>query len=398
MITLLKKHIIPATGILFLVLLLSMPSISFAADTPDLMTLEVAGAAKIQKNNIAQGRESAVLNSLVSAVNMMVAELLPIETMVGNFQALHENVYTRTSSFIQDYKVLTESVSGLRYMVLVRATVSKERVTKKLTDMGLMLGRHSFPKVLFMISEKNVEDLFPQHWWGEDLVFSKTISEITLTDIFLNKGFLIAGHNNVVEPVRYNVSITNGEAIDLGRRLKADVVVVGNASAVIAPNTMGAFVKTFTGNVSARAIGVKTGDLFASVAESANATHEQELTGGRQAIEGAVRLAGESLSLQLAKAWQMKDARSARLELVVEGTGGNIASFVKFRGALSDLSGVNEIKLKELMSDAAVIGVDFQGSARALADALMLKTFTTFGINIYEISPKGLKIRLIHND
>lgn len=398
MIAMLNKRFLSVTAMVTFALILSLPAVSYPEDSTDLLTLEVVGAAKIQNNNIAKGRENAVLNSLVSAVNMMVANHLPTETIVGNFQTLNENIYTRTSGFVQDYKVLTESVAGLRYMVLVRATVSKERVGKALTDMGLMLGAQSFPRVLFMMSEKNIEDLFPHYWWGEELVFSTTISESILSDMLKAQGFLIAGHNDLVEPVEFRSTITDGEAIDLGRQLKADVVVVGSATAVIAPNTMGDFLKTFTGSITAKAIRVETGDIMAGTTQSANATHEQNIEGGTIAIETAVRLAGEDLAAQISKAWQAKDDLSSRIELVVEGTGGNIASFVKFRGALNDMSGVNEIKLKELMSDAAVIGVDFQGSARALGDALMLKTFSGFGINIYEISATGLKIRLIHNE
>jgi hypothetical protein len=45
--------------------------------------------------------------------------------------------------------------------------------------------------------------------------------------------------------------------------------------------------------------------------------------------------------------------------------------------------------------DESVISVDFQGNAKELADALMLKAFDSFGINIYEVSQNRLRIELI---
>ncbi|MBW2166280.1 MAG: hypothetical protein JRG74_09360 [Deltaproteobacteria bacterium] len=48
-----------------------------------------------------------------------------------------------------------------------------------------------------------------------------------------------------------------------------------------------------------------------------------------------------------------------------------------------------------MKADEATIVVDFQGNAKELADALMLKNFESFGINIYEISQSHLRIRLV---
>jgi hypothetical protein len=81
--------------------------------------------------------------------------------------------------------------------------------------------------------------------------------------------------------------------------------------------------------------------------------------------------------------------------LVVEGIGGKIASFVKFRGALSTMPGVDNLQLKEMMPDAAVLLVDYQGTSRAFADALLLQNFDTFGLNISAIEPNLIRVQLV---
>ena len=82
--------------------------------------------------------------------------------------------------------------------------------------------------------------------------------------------------------------------------------------------------------------------------------------------------------------------------MVVEGTGGQIASLVRLRTAIASLSGVNELKLKEMSVDRAAMDVNYQGNSRSLADALLLKTFNGFGIDIFEVTPEVIRIRLVN--
>jgi hypothetical protein len=69
---------------------------------------------------------------------------------------------------------------------------------------------------------------------------------------------------------------------------------------------------------------------------------------------------------------------------------------VRLRTAISSLSGVNDLKMKEMTADRADMAVTYQGSARSLADALLLKTFSGFGIDIYEVTSETVRIRLVH--
>jgi hypothetical protein len=59
------------------------------------------------------------------------------------------------------------------------------------------------------------------------------------------------------------------------------------------------------------------------------------------------------------------------------------------------VDGVEGIRIKEMKSDQAIMLVNFRGSAKALADTLMLKSFDAMGINIYEVSHMRLRIELM---
>ncbi|MBU4209588.1 MAG: hypothetical protein KKD12_07970, partial [Proteobacteria bacterium] len=52
--------------------------------------IEVIGTSTISGNDIAKARDQAIKNSLVSAVELAVADLLPIESMIQNFETLNK--------------------------------------------------------------------------------------------------------------------------------------------------------------------------------------------------------------------------------------------------------------------------------------------------------------------
>ena len=123
---------------------------------------------------------------------------------------------------------------------------------------------------------------------------------------------------------------------------------------------------------------------------------QDAFAGGREALSGAGAAAGDAMAHQIMVAWQQEQDRSAAIQVEVEGTGGHIASFVRLRTAIATLSGVKDLKMREMSSDTAVMAVSYQGTARSLADALLLKTFEGFGLDIYEVTAEVVRIRLVH--
>jgi hypothetical protein len=157
---------------------------------------------------------------------------------------------------------------------------------------------------------------------------------------------------------------------------------------------MGTNIRSFKGIVSARAIRTDTGEEIAATKQTAVKANSDEIAGIREALATAGVQAANELALQIADAWQKDTQEPSMVEILLEGTG-NLANFVKFRTMLSHMTGVSEMQIKEMKSDQAIIVVFFQGSAKELADALILKTFETIGINIYEVSENHLKIELV---
>jgi hypothetical protein len=171
------------------------------------------------------------------------------------------------------------------------------------------------------------------------------------------------------------------------------VVIVGKSVASSGPNIMGKRIRSFKGMVSARAIRTDTGSEIATTMKISVTTNTDEIAGVRDVLSRAGSLAGEDLASQILAAWQKHEKPSNILEIIIKGTG-DIANFEKLRRFINNISGVKNLQIKELKPDEATILVDFQGIAKELADALMLNTFESMGIKIYEVSRDRLRIEL----
>jgi hypothetical protein len=362
--------------------------------------IEVIGTGAIQGGNVAKARDRAIKNSLVSAVEFAVADFLPLESMIQNFEILNEILYDNSSEFVADYKVLTELKSGRTYRVFVQATVSIDAIKEELISVNIKVYKKNLPKILFLIAEQNFSDISQRYWWTENLTFVKGYTEIAMTEKMLKNGFSIIDQKSLVineefETLKDKADLSNQDAVSLGAILQADVVIVGNSKADIAPNTMGGDIKSFKGTVLARALRTDTGEEIASTIQTEVSVNKDDIAGARDALSNAGYLAGSDLASQIVRKWHEEVKKSiTTLVIIVEGTR-DLSNFVIFRAELNEIPGVDSLQTSEMKADEATIVVDFQGNAKELADALMLKNFESFGINIYEISQSHLRVKLV---
>lgn len=387
---------IKRTGFLLvnMVLLWTLCCPVLAQEKDTVSVVEVMGSGAIHGNNMASAKEQAISNALVSAVATVATEIQPFQQQVDKFKLFNELLYNQTDRFIQGYKVLTEYLSGNNYRAIVQATVMKDRIKETLLGANLVMQEHVMPKVLFFLTEKKMEDILPVYWWGQDLVFVVPLSEEAMAQTMKDKGMTVINHAVIVEPLNYRTNIPLQEAIDLGKHMAADIVIIGTAIAEKTSNVMDGTVKTFKGSVSAKAYRTETGKEIAFAARTAVFASENDEKGGREALFNAGMLVGQEMILQLTSAWESESDQQSLVEININGTR-ELANFIKFRKALGKIPGVKAIHIKVMKADESIISVDYEGTAQSLADELLLKTFESFGIDIYEVSPGRLGIELV---
>ena len=392
------NRIVVAMAVLTAILLLS--TTVNAQQKVQNKTFVVIGTSKVSGDNIQVARDEAIAKSLVTAVALMTEEILQVDSLIENFPQVNEVVFENTDAFVQDYKVLTETSSNKSYRVIVKATVAGTKISKQLSRAGILRAKVTLPAVLFFISEQNLQDDFPRYWWGQKMGRFKSTAETIMANILRARGFRIVDHRGVNirkmddTGLSDKPDLSDEEALNLATRLQADVVIVGTAIASPTASVMGDDLKSFKGNLTARVLRTETGEKIANISRTAVTANVDEIVGGREALTMAGTLAGDQLAPQLASAWRKLAETPSQVEVMVEGTG-NLANFVKFRRALTSVSGVGGIRVKEIKPNETTLIVEYKGKAEELASELMRQNFDNFGINIYEITQENLKIAIV---
>jgi hypothetical protein len=374
--------------------------IAYGQESAESKTYVVIGAATVYGGNVSSAREKAISNSLVTAVALMIGDLLQVDSLVDNFPQLNQLLFDRTKTFIRDFKVLTEAARGKSYRVVVKATVSGKKISKQLSDAGILRTRTTLPRVLFLVVEKNVREPIPIFWWSAEDANFVSVSETGMAERLNEAGFEIIDHRGAREKPLVDwdkfdkPALTDQEAAVLGASLKADVVVLATSIASLSTNIMGSAMRSFNGTVTARAIRTDSAEPMLNFTRTAAAANEDDIIGGKEALANVGDLAGQELAQQLAVVWQRQAGRPAVVELSIQGTG-HLGSYVKFRKALNTISGVEGIQVKEIKPNEATLLVEFKGKAKDLAAALMLQNFKSFGINISEVTDNSLRIELV---
>ncbi len=367
----------------------------YAAETDRI--LSAIGTGRIPQGNVASGRQQAVANGLVSIVYQAVASLLTPEALSNNFQALAQAVYSQPNQYIQDFKVQVETAKGTTYHLVVEATISMERLAAKLKDMGILRDTKVVPRVLYLISEKLLEDPLPKTWWTGEVLPGGTLAEPPIIQAINSRGFDYFDPGIPNEKWQLNSQISDRKAQELGMQLGVDLIVIGTTMAGLAPNTMDGAVQSYLGTVELHVLSTESGDVLTRTNQSAISADADAISGQHKALTSAAEKAAKNLANQLATVWLQRARKQQQLEILVSGIGGKIAQLVQFRRALNEIDGIKNLQMKEMTSFSAKLQVDYKGPPQGLAEALMVQSFKNFGINIYQVNTDGIKLELINN-
>jgi hypothetical protein len=383
--------------ILFSVLLIGISSDVKAENSG--MVAQAIGTGIIRGKDVAGAREEALSNAMVSSVQSAVADLVSMENIVSNFKILDEAVFENVVDYILEYKILAESTSGKTYRIIIEATLFAEKIREVVSVLETDANETDLPKVLFFLAEQNVGDILPLYWWGEDPIFIKGYSEKAMEKALIEKGFSIINHEGMLlyqsdTAFINNPYLSNHEAIQLGHLLKADIIVVGTAVAEMVPNTMVLNTRSFKSNLSVRVIQTDTGKEIAFADQQSFTVNEDIESGGRDALSNVGTLAGNTLAVSIAQAWKDIETTVGQIEIFLKGTS-DLGSFVSFRKSLLQIPGVNNLRIKETMTDDALLLVNYGGSTHDLAETLMQKSFENFKINIFEVGSRHISMNLI---
>ena len=358
----------------------------------------VMGNSRIYTNVLA-ARSAAVAQCLLSAVEKTAIERIPFAGITEKFEIISDLISSHRNQFISDYKVLKELNTDKYYRVLVQVTVSTLKLEEELASAGIILSPENLPKILFLIAEQQADDLSLQYWWRkEKSIFQSDAAVYSMKKIFADKKFTVIDDEiipyELFKDLGLNAKLTDEQAIEIGNRVNADLVIVGNAIASEMSNRMGENILTFKATIIARALLTESGEKIAGTTHSETSVNRNIASGSRQALSDAGLQTGNQMASQVLSKWRERMEKTEGITLTINGTD-ILPYLVLFRNELKKVEGVTSQQTLEMTPDEAVLMVKYDGASRGLADALLMKTFDPFGIHIYELSESTLHIELI---
>ena len=373
-----------------------MPNAAGAADKE----VAVIGSSRIY-NNVTSARNSAVAEGLLSAVESVALEMVPRDRLKSDFEIISARLYDNRLEFTQGYQVLQEVNTGEYYRVLIRTTVSVDKIQTMLQEMGIAMAPEDLPKILFLVAEKYADDISFSYWWRtEGIVFEQNAAVKPMAQVLRKQGFPVIdsqelAKDEILAELDLSAELTATEAILIGQRAGAEVVVFGKASAAETPNKMGGEIKTFQGSISLTAVDVKTEAIIATTDQTETAADTNVRDGSRYALSNAGFQTGKSLVEKISAAWHQQAQQIGPLEIHINGEGDILPHLVSFRKILRNTEGVTQLQTIERSRNEALLSVKYEGSPRGLADKILLTAFDGFGVNIYEITENRINIELL---
>jgi hypothetical protein len=371
---------------------------ALAAGSAEVLTGVTMGQEKIQAQDIPGAKQKAVNNALEVAVQNAVASLVSRQVFAGNLEFLYENILPRASDYVTTYRVIGGLEHRGYYLVGVESKINLQLIEKHLTDAGILNASTDKPVILFLIAEQTPDDLLPRYWWGNNPEPYTSFSETIILEKMIQNRFKIVGAGpDRPNPSLYNIRFASiydaAAAMELGRVLKADMVVLGKASAVESINRMGAE-KIYDGVIELNIYDLESGrQVMTSVSRAAaKSTIGQE--GAMGAITQVSVLAAQDLNQKIDTFWTQNLRRETLFDVTIAGEN-FLPRFIALKKRFKEIQDIANMQPKEIGSDKAVMEIVFKGSPEQFADAVMLKTFDGFGIEVADVTEQMVFIHFI---
>lgn len=348
------------------------------------------------------GKDKAVKDALVKALEQAVGTMVSSETRVQNFQLLNDNIYTRTEGYIKNWRILNENRAKNVYEVTIEATVAIGDLRKDLRAIGILLGQVGKPRIMMLVAEQNIGRHYYHYWWGYHRVEQTdlTVTENTIMEKFRERGFDLVDHqaqskNISVAPAYRVADLTDQAAITLGKQADAEVVIVGKALAKSIGAIAGSPMKSVQANISLRAIQIDDGRVLSSGTEHAAAVHVDETTAGVEALKQASAKISDKMMDDIIRNFQKRVGATTVVQLTVFGLT-RPQDLQKFKNLLKgQVRGVEGIYERSYEKGVAKIDLDVKGNAQSLADELARKKFKDFNVQVTKSTWNTIELQVM---
>jgi len=313
--------------------------------------VEAEGMTPYNADDLPGTKAAALAAAQRSAVELVVGVYVNAKTRVDKAVAIQNQILTNTSGYVKRYEILSEGRDGQWYKMRIRALVATGDLRNDLDSLGLLKQPAvGYPRVTIMLQE----------YVGENPDATLPASR-SLTDVLLKQGFKVVQLPTSVDPQEDAVQVAKGLS-----RNTAELLIAGlaRAQSMEMDSRLGGM-SSFRASVSARVIETGSGEVVATISETASGLEATREIAADKALSAAAELAGKDLATLPTEL-----SKRAHVDVTVTGLTafGALSSFQK---SLSSLPGVKDQFLRSYSQSDGVAVLDVlvdQISPQELAD------------------------------
>ncbi|MCD4706565.1 MAG: flagellar assembly protein T N-terminal domain-containing protein [Candidatus Sabulitectum sp.] len=333
-------------------------------------------------------RDHAIDDALRKAVEQGVGAYINSETQVNNFQLISDNIYSKTSGYVSNYRIVTEEQSGNLYRVIIRAVVKTDNIENDLAAIGILLGEQGRPRIMVVVKELgSMAELSNTGSLMGSLMF-----ETMILDNFRQQGFPVVDAATVAsimerDQLKLILEGDDATATLIGLEAGAEIVIAGTAlhtqdSQAIA----GSLREIHEYQVSTRAINTRTGTLLAGSAITVTLPFSES-----QARSQAADTSSSELASAILSSWIQRENTT-----VIVATNADFDRVQTLRSELRlKLRGVLDVITRDFIGSRATLEILSETSTAQIIDEM---TSGELNVNFQVTGMSGNRIDIRFTD
>jgi len=377
----------------------SFCTLVFCQNSPETKEVVARGLGAILAGDEVKAKEDAISAALRNAVEQVVGTMVESDVLVQNYQTMEDQIYTKTSGFVQKYDIISSSKQMDNALeVTIRAVVKLTDLQNDLEAIGVLLSRKGKPRTMVLIDERNINVHYAQ------LSMDMNTTETALMNELMNYGFPFVDATQSKASIGSSVitAAINGDAnaaASIAARMGAEIIITGNAVSKVASGgpavIRNAGFKSCQANLNLRVIQSDNAKIIAVATAHDKAAHIDEITGGTMALQKAAKKAANELKDKIVKVWQQDIYSGTQVQLHVM----NIASFSQLNTFKNSLKyyvrGIQAVNQRSFGGGTAVFDIDIKGTAEQMASELEAKEIEGIHLKVVAMTANKVTVKIL---